>query len=160
MAADAFERAVRSGTVLPSRSVPSTSAADARAAQIRPRCVLPLPAGPLSASAGAGQSGQRSSQASASRLPAATTKSSRAKVGGGSARSSVSWFAMGPLKHDHLTLGSTEGARLEGWDSRWRWADIFAAIERALAIASDQVAHDYAGHRGERHRDQHADEAE
>ena len=68
----------RSATLLPSRSVPSTTTAPARAAQMRARWVLPQPVGPLSASAGAGQSGQRSIQASASRLPPATTKSSRA----------------------------------------------------------------------------------
>ena len=61
--------AVRSATFLPSRSARIEHERLARAAQMRPRWVLPLPGGPFSASAGAGQSGQRSIQASASRLP-------------------------------------------------------------------------------------------
>ena len=55
----------------------STLTASARARQIEARWVLPEPAGPASTTTGEGQSGQRSTSATAWLLVPETTRSSR-----------------------------------------------------------------------------------
>ncbi len=57
----------------------SSTAAPAAAVQMAPRCDLPEPAGPASTTTAAGQSGQRSTRATALALAAETTRSSRVR---------------------------------------------------------------------------------